>query len=311
VVGIDVADHAHTGAAWALDWAAAEAAAQRRPLRIVHVVQPWLCVGLYRVGLARVYQDRSVPDLDPLSEVSGQAERVLRQARDRVRAIAPEIAVSIRPVIGSAVRVLRRETLDASMLVLGQRDPAGRRQSRRLFAGSVCAQLAAHAHCPIVVMPPAPDVPGPRSAPRVVVGIDTPHDRILRFAFRAARQRGISLTAVRALPPSRRPGEAAHHIPDPGEQANRSLQRALARWHAHYPDVCLTTRVARSERADALVGESRGAALLILSSSGGAHQPRSEPSGAANQDILRRAHSPIAVVHSRVVDRGRPRWSRW
>ncbi|MFG1813507.1 universal stress protein [Kribbella sp. NPDC049174] len=60
------------------------------------------------------------------------------------------------------------EAEQARMLVLGSRGLGG---WSGLILGSVTVQVSAHAHCPVVVIPP--DLrPHPHTMPTVVVGVD-------------------------------------------------------------------------------------------------------------------------------------------
>ena len=289
VVGIDAGMRAGGAApaGAALDWAAAEAAAQQRPLRIVHAFYPRMPVDVY--GVAGWYSDQPILSAEHcLSSAAGQAaEELLRAAGNRARSIAPESELSLRAVAGTAEGVLREETRDAHMLVIGQHPHHQSRRLRRLLAGSVSAQLAVYAHCPLVVIRAPGQAPGVRSTPRVVIGNDTliPRDRAISFAFHAARQRGISLTALHVS------AEKDLH------RAQRIFDHALSRWHAHYPDVVLSTRVVDGDRARTLLAESVGSALLILSCS---RRPRPfTPLAATQRTVLRHASSPIAIVHNR------------
>ena len=290
LVGIDAGMRAGGAdpAGAALDWAVAEAAAQSRPLRIVHVFYPRMFVDVYGMSASGWYSEQPILSAgDCLSSAACRAaEELLRTAMNRARLIAPEIHISLCAVAGTAQGVLREETRHAHMLVIGQHAQRNSRWLRRLLAGSVSAQLAAHAHCPVVVIRAPGHAPYVHSAPRVVIGVDTliPRDRAISFAFHAARQRGISLTALHVS------AELDLH------RAQRIFDHALSRWHSHYPEVALTTRVLDGDRTRTLLAESAGAALLILSPS---YRQRFTALPATQRTILRHASSPIAIVHNR------------
>jgi nucleotide-binding universal stress UspA family protein len=215
----------------------------------------------------------------------------------RARAVASDIAVSARLRWGSAARVLRDEADSAALLVLGHR---GRHGLRGLLSRSISVEVASRAGCPTVA------IGSPRGArdsgwspPRVVVGVDTSAScpPALGFAFHAARQRGIGLTAVHAWTPDPPAGrEAAGGAPSIGElRARRNLNQALQPWHAEFPEVPVTTRLVCDDPARALVAESTGAALLVVGSRGRGHI-HATLTGSVSRSVLRHGHCPIAVV---------------
>ena len=172
-----------------LDWAAAEAATRGCPLRLLHVMPPPPPTDPY--GFL-------VTDVEAMVGLRTDAERRLRQALSRARAVAPDIDVTARLVQGSVVPILVDRARGAAMLVLGR----GLRDERGLLRRSVSARVGSRAGCPVVVVGPSP-APASGSPPRVVVGIDSAASctGAVGFAFGAARQRGIPLVAVQAWTP--------------------------------------------------------------------------------------------------------------
>jgi nucleotide-binding universal stress UspA family protein len=280
VVGVDSAGSATD----AVDWAAAEAATQHCPLHVVHVYRP--------PTTATPYGAIPVPDA-VFSAVHDAAKQVVRDAALRALAVAPDLAVSALLITGAPAPALVREAEAARLLVLGTHGLSG---VRSRLTGSVSVTVSAQPHCPVVVIHTLPgiraSVPTP---PRVVVGVDTAMandrtrtdpDPAIGFAFHAARQRHIPLTALHAC----RPGSLAEiHV-------ERAMARALARWQELYPDIPVTTKVVRDEPASALLSESHGAALLIL----GCHGPRhvlGRLHSSTSQTVLSQACSPLAIVN--------------
>src|SRR5207244_3050778 len=109
------------------------------------------------------------------------------------REVAPGLDVTTELHCGPAGLVLRDGSPRAALLVLGSR---GRGGFTGLLAGSVAVTLAAHGHCPIVVVrggEPEPDGP-------VVVGVDgsATSDAAVALAFEEAAIRGCDLMAVHA-----------------------------------------------------------------------------------------------------------------
>jgi nucleotide-binding universal stress UspA family protein len=274
-------------AGYAVDWAAAEAATRRCPLRLVHALRPPLPPDPYGVA----------PMIDSFGPARAAAESVLRDALGRARSVASDLAVSTRLVLGSARWALLREADGAQLLVVGSH---GRSGLRGLLAGSTSIHVAAHASCPVVVVRPANDTSVAASAAaRVVVGVDLTSTctHAIGFAFQAARQRGIPLTALHAWTPDPPADlEAISASPTMAEAlARRATEKGLARWRDEYPDVPVVTELARGDPAQALATASRGAALVVVGSRGRGHI-LATVLGSVSQTVLRHAHCPIAVV---------------
>ncbi|MGR7028114.1 universal stress protein [Geodermatophilus sp. URMC 62] len=293
----------------AVEWAAAEAAGQGRPLRIVHA----FCAPLVLDPLG------VIPAADSLPAQQAAAGRLVRAALARVRSIAPGVEVSAGIVRGSPRRVLLRESRDAALLVLGSRWPGCRWQGGRrpglahLLHGSLAARVTAGAGCPVaVVRPPAPaaaDV----VPPGVVVGVDglRHSDAAVGFAFRAAARRRTAVTAVHAwtadcpadleavIAPLVTTEAAAHALVDD----------AVGRWRELYPDVPVGTEVVRRDPAAALIARSAGAALVVVGSRG-RRAGLGAVFGSVSRAVVVGAAGPVAVVH-RGTEPSPPGAYRW
>lgn len=283
VVAIDDAGSAGD----AVDWASAEAATRGCPLRVVHAFRPPLPADPYGV----------IPPVDSLLTGRTAAESILREAVARARSVASDLEVSARLLSGTPVRALLDEAVGARLLVLGNRGLCG---LRALLARSVTVQVAAHVSCPVVVIRPPQGAGDPGwSRPRVVVGVDargscTP---AVGFAFQAARQRGIPLTAVHAWTPD--PPADLEAISGPRTMAEvlagRTVEHALDRWRSEFADVPLGTTLVPGDPVHALVAESRGAALLVVGSRGRGHV-LGTMLGSVSQSVLHHGHSPLAII---------------
>ena len=282
VVGVDGTESARD----ALDWAAAEAAARRLPLRVVHAyaaVPSWAVMG----ELPQPYENVGVPDV---------ARSVTEEAVRRARQVASELEISTRLLIGAGAPALLAQSGDAELLVLGSRGPGG---VRGLFGGSVGFRVARHAACPVVVVRPMqPTTPG-RSAARVVVGVDGSHrsECAVEFAVRAAAQRGVGVTAVHAWSPRGTADLAA--VTDDWSLAEaaewRTLQRFFAPWRSRLATAQIELRLVQGRAQDVLVAESAGAALLVVGTRGRG-SVRAAIAGSVSQAVLHHAGCPVAVV---------------
>jgi nucleotide-binding universal stress UspA family protein len=77
--------------------------------------------------------------------------------------------------------------------------------------------------------------------------------------------------------------------------AGRAIEKELARWRDGYADVPVVTTLAPGDPAQALVTESRGAALVVVGSRGRGHI-LGAVLGSVSQTVLHHAHCPIAIV---------------
>lgn len=137
IVGVDGSEHSQR----ALEWAAREAALRNAALNVVVVHQ-----------LIRGYSGRGVEYVGD-AELAEKAGQEAKAETDRVLAALgdsrPESA-SIQVRSGMPAEELLDAAKDADMIVLGSRGVGGFAQ---LLMGSVSAQVAHHARCPVVIIP--------------------------------------------------------------------------------------------------------------------------------------------------------------
>jgi nucleotide-binding universal stress UspA family protein len=181
VVGID----GSSSAVRAGVWAAGEASRRQLPLGLVHVYT------VPRTGLPRI-----VGSLEQVRE--GMAERGrswLEAARTAVLEEYPGLEVEHAAREWNPVAALIQESERARMIVVGSRGLGG---FSGLPIGSTAVSLAAHGHCPIVVVRGRmPDDPPPAGG-LVIVGADgsADSDAAVAFACDEASLRGAGVTAV-------------------------------------------------------------------------------------------------------------------
>jgi len=297
VVGLD----ADGRAAPALDWAAAEAAGQGRPLRIVHAYCPPMVV-VDPFGVA--------PTADCLPAQQAAAAQLVDAALARVRSVAPGIQAAAIIVRGSPRRVLLRESRDAHLLVLGARRRA---RGHGLRQASLHLRVATSAGCPVTVVHPSTDAGPGRLLPRVVVGVAglAHSDAAVGFAFRAAAQRGVAVTAVHAWTADCPADLEAVTAPLVTSEAGAYalVDAAVSRWRALYPDVPVTTEVARRDPVSALVTGSAGAALVVVGSRG-RRGGLGSLFGSVSRAVVDAAAGPVAVVR-RGTEPSPPDVHRW
>lgn len=134
VAGYDDSDSARL----AVRWAARHAAAVKRPLEVVHA---WVWPVF-------------TSNLGPVGGVAGSglrhaAETIRDSGAAIARAAAPGLTVTARMLPGLPAQVLQDAARGAALLVVGSRGLGG---VLGRIAGSVCADLAASAPCPLMVV---------------------------------------------------------------------------------------------------------------------------------------------------------------
>jgi nucleotide-binding universal stress UspA family protein len=277
------------GIGQAVDWAAAEASARRCALHVVHV-EP-LRWGVDPSGL--------VPAAD-FGCSRAAAEDLLKAAMARARSVASDIEVSARLVFGSTVPVLASQCRGARLLVLDSSRHATRSR-RGLMVPSACTGIARRAGCPVVVVGRLQSGPSVALRPRIVVGVDRTGSctAALAFAFSAAEQRGLPLTAVHAWAPDY-PADleaVSGSIATSEAIARTVLDRVLAPWQATFEGVGVEARPVCGDPAAALIRESEGAALVVVGSRGRG-TVRAAVLGSVSRSVTRQARCPAVVVRA-------------
>ena len=205
VVGVDGSEHS----ARAVAWGAEQAALEGRRLALVH-------------------GDRLVTASDPVHDV---VRRRLAQAT----AHRPGLEVEAVLAEASSRDALVEASRTARLLVLGSR---GRGAVRSALLGSVSAEVAQHAECPVVVS--RPHRPG-RWTSGVLVGADGTEGSlpVVEFAFRLASQRELPLTVMHTT--------FDLDVEDEDKQAalRLLLSESVAGFSEEHPDVHVDRRIGR------------------------------------------------------------------
>jgi nucleotide-binding universal stress UspA family protein len=282
VVGIDGSPSSLA----ALDYAAALAARRKAPLHLVQGYQrPMYSYDI--IGLP-------LPSETTENEAREQVQIVLRDLVWRLRHENPDLmSVQARQIDASPASVLIEQSRTAQVVVVGSRGIGG---FSELLLGSVSAQVAAHAHGPVIVVrPPVPDetiAPDPEQ-PRhelplgpVLVGFDGSAASLaaLEFAVEEAVQRDVPL--IMANVDSRKPKDAEDLLAD-----------AASVWEAKHPELSIELRAARGEHpAYSLVQMSRDAALTVVGCRGRGGFT-GLLLGSVSRTLVHHAYGPVAVIH--------------
>jgi nucleotide-binding universal stress UspA family protein len=138
IVGVDGSGHSQRALVWAMN----EAAIRHAPLTVLTVHE---ALRGYYSGVT-VYPG----DPDRTEEVRAAAQAETEKVLAGLGESRPG-PVTVKAVHGLPAEELINASKDADMLILGSRGAGG---FSRLMMGSVAAQVAQHAHCPVVIIPP-------------------------------------------------------------------------------------------------------------------------------------------------------------
>lgn len=172
------------------------------------------------------------------------------------------------------------------MVAVGSRGLGG---FEGLLFGSVGLYTAAHARCPVLVVPR--EAPYPADAPaRIVVGVEgrPGESAMLGWATEEAASRGAGILALHAVggdlgSPRRRVIE------------DMELSESLAGLREHQPDVQVEELISDRTASQALVEASRTAALVVV---GAARRTGliGMALGRVNHAVLHHASCPVVVM---------------
>lgn len=138
IVGVDGSGHSQR----ALEWAMREAAIRQVPLTVLTVNE---AIRGYYGGMS-VYPDDPARTEDSRKLAQAETDEVMARLDEPRPA-----SVTVKAVHGFVVDEIINAGKDADMIVLGSRGAGG---FTRLMMGSVAAQVAQHAHCPVLIVPP-------------------------------------------------------------------------------------------------------------------------------------------------------------
>jgi nucleotide-binding universal stress UspA family protein len=269
----------------AVRWAASEAARRHADLQLVHVSE---------VNEAYLW---SMPELPDYLRELGRP--TVTRAIELARRIAPDIEMHERMLIGPAARMLLMVSETAPMVVLGR---SGRGALASHLVGSTTYRMAAHAHCPVVIVPSfgALENDGPLEPDRIIVGLaDRPTRGLaLDFAIDEAARHRVPLQLVRTW-------QAAHASDRPDEQLEQMNALLAKHLTGRRAKVEASASVQAGLPAGVLSGLCRPGDLLVLGQH--RHAPFLPPTvGKVVADCIQQAPCPVAVVPEPMVQAEQP-----
>ncbi|GAA2216204.1 universal stress protein [Nonomuraea monospora] len=269
VVGFD----GSPAATAALLWAAEDAGRRQRPLRIVHVREPWA----------------GEHPLNGVGTLTERCDALLENAAARARAAVPEVTVSTALVTGAVLPRLLSEAETADTLLVGSRGLGG---VTSMVLGSVGLGLAGRTGCPLVVVRAFRAATGGD----VVVGDDgSSHAQAaLEYALEQASSRKTRVRVIYAVPfPALAPHPAGYG-PLPVQDAD-GARNSLAPWKERYPQVEIVESEIHRHPVPALAEASRTAGLVVVGSRG-LTGLTSAVLGSVSHAVLHRSRCPVAVL---------------
>jgi nucleotide-binding universal stress UspA family protein len=281
VVGVDGSDASDR----AVLWGATQAGLERRPLVLVHGLNP---------GAATTWLGS--PGFNPatvLEAFEDSARAQLKQAAEAVHAADPGIEVYRVFEHRDPRDALLEMSRTAALVVLGSR---GRGPMASLLLGSVSLSVSQHASCPVVVLRRgAVDSDG-----GIVVGSDgtARSDAAVGFAFRQASLRSLPLTVVHAFWSEQDegyPSRARSYAEADLEDMRLLLAESIAGPQSDYPEVKVTLHVERGIPDSVLRHACETAELVVV----GTHPTNAIYdllSGEVSRSVLGHARCAVAVV---------------
>ncbi|WP_433357798.1 universal stress protein [Micromonospora saelicesensis] len=282
VVGVDGSPSSLVAA----EHAARAAVLRSRPLLLVH---GYLHPSGYGVPLNPY--DLGVP------APSEEAQQMLERTAAELTGRWPGLAVEVRQVLGGPGATMIEESRRAELVVVGSRGLGG---FAGLLLGSVGTQVAAHAHCPVLVVRPD-EQPIPVDGP-VLVGVDGSESSRLAVGLGAgeAALRDVPLVLVhvgpsdgdRAVPEEIEESQAAYQA-----EAVRLLADASTLVRAEHPDLVVREHPVRAAGAAQGLIEASGTASLLVVGTRGRAGFAGLLLGSVSQAAIQHAHCPVLVAH--------------
>lgn len=268
----------------AVSWAAAEADRTGAMLQVLHA---------YEFAWPGTFFEGSPPPVE--ADARRRADRLVAVMVDEVRRLVPGVHVIGTAVHGPPAQKLLEVHGRTRLLVVGSRGTGG---FAGLLVGSVSQQVATHARRPVVVVrgrTTAADGP-------VVVGVDGSDaaQDALAVTFETAAARNAGIVAIRAyarpILPAHAVGTPVVVAPEVVEGERAALTASLARWRDKYPDVGVEVLLAEGRPAEALIGVSATAQLVVVGSRG--HGGFAGLLlGSVGQHLLHHADCPVIITH--------------
>lgn len=239
---------------------------------------------------------RTRPQALSLRPRGRRARRTTGRAGSPVSAQYPGLPIETVVSDLAATRDLSILSLDADLLVT---DPRSLGTVAEILQGSVSRHLAAHAYCPLAILPHGQQLVGQRRPELVLaVGPDTTPETI-DFGFATSAGTGLRVRAIRAFGPlATDPGHEPWHLNEARENAIFSVESQIWVARAVYPHVPVTVEAYHGQTMLALCDAAHGARILVV----GCRRERgilAVNPGRIVQRLLSHSETPVALVPAR------------
>lgn len=265
-VGYDGSDPSKLALRWAVEYAIASQA-------MVRVIHAWIWpLFTHDVGPVKGVAD---------SGLRHAAEEILSEGMELARGISAGLEIEPEMAAGLPADVLRQESADADLLVVGNRGLGG---FLGKLVGSVSVDLSGACPCPLVV------VRAQRGEGKPVVACVDGHlrsSKVLEQSVRVAQTLQTTLRIVHVDPSA--PAWKRH---TPSSSHNRDVLRNALLWVQDLaPDLAVTEELLPGHSVHtALVDAGADAELLVL----GAHRREGHPGTLAT--VLTHAHCNVMIA---------------
>jgi nucleotide-binding universal stress UspA family protein len=238
------------------------------------------------VALSLVCGDELPPPwAQTATDSADDAHRALNHLVDRTASAYPSLSVTGSLHDGSAARVLVAASATASLVVVCA---DARVHYGGLQAGLVSAQVATHAHGPVMIVPTPRDHASRTDGALIVVGIDGSSGSAdaIAFAFAEAHASHGRVHGV----------YASDRASDPGA-ADEMLRDATEAWRHKYPDVPVRIDGVHAANPVRALNDAGANAELIVVGARGDGGFATLLLGSVSDGLVRYARSPVAVIH--------------
>lgn len=232
----------------------------------------------------------------PAGGVRESVAGLLAEAVERALTAAPGVVVDRAVIAGEAGGALEAESRTAQLIVAGHRGSGG---FAGLLLGSTAVHLAAHSHCPVMVVREGLRQDGP-----VLVAVDDSPQAsgAIAFAFDEAALCGTDLIALHTWTTRSDHSDSCSVdlVGDVGQlQAGgeRLLAGALSGHQENHPNVTVHERVVRGRTRRTLIEASGGAQLMVVGARGRGGFA-GLLLGSVSRAVFHHAHCPVTVVRS-------------
>jgi nucleotide-binding universal stress UspA family protein len=266
--------------------ALAEARLRGAPLHVRHcreLIEPSVFDGLSTMSWAAL-------------EAIDRSADVLAVSRQTLATLDESWPVTLDRPIGRPENLLVEAGELASLVVVGT---GAKSRLEEIVLGTTALNVAAHATCPVLVVPPEVD---PDGAGDIVVGIDGSRHSQAAAAVAAeeARLRQARLVVVTTWSVEVVDG---YVVTEPGSPEWQQVETRIGTMQEHVlaevdtAGLAVEPRVVKGGIRSSLAKASAGAAMVVVGNRGRGGF-RSKALGSVTMDLLKRATCPVLVVHA-------------